>query len=588
MTTLQQRRLTLPAAPPRRSTPPGARRWERSVGRSQLAITGRRRAQLHGLTALWIITVVAFWAWWLPGHLGDAPLLYAIAALAMAYVTTILPSFYVFFVARARVPEARPAPPDLRVAVITPCVPSAESEEIVEAQLRTLAALDYPCDVWLLDEGDDPHLAARCEAHGIHHFSRRGHEEWNQPGPPFQAKTKAGNVNAWIDHALREGVDYDVFVQFDIDHRPRPDYLDQVLGHFADPRVGWVQAPSVSGNLEHWTARGQAEQETALQGSLQMGFYGHSRTPFIIGSHTSYRMSAIREIGGYQPTRAEDHLDTVVLAAYGYRGVYVPQVIAVGDGPTTFATYLGQQFAWAYSMAQIFFEHTPRLLPRYTARQAFQFLMAQSWYTLWSLSCAVLWLLPLVALATNLRIATVPIGDFLIHYLPLLAMSTLLWWWSRPLFQPTGVTISWRWMVLEAARWPIVLWAIGNAIFHVSRPYMITPKGSHCEAIAPGLRLYAPYLLLAWTALGAIGIYVLAGQPVHTAGYLWLGLLNAAAALLVVLVAGGLEARSLIHDRGSATMLRSRGATLLLTGATAGALLAATVAVHESLALTLA
>jgi len=97
------------------------------------------------------------------------------------------------------------------------------------------------------------------------------------------------------------------FTQLDIDHNPRLDYLDRVLGYFEDPKVAWVQAPSVYGNFEHWTARGSAEQEFVLQGPLQMGFYGHSRTPFIIGSHSTYRMSAIREIGGFQPTRAEDH-----------------------------------------------------------------------------------------------------------------------------------------------------------------------------------------------------------------------------------------------------------------------------------------
>jgi cellulose synthase (UDP-forming) len=76
-----------------------------------------------------------------------------------------------------------------------------------------------------------------------------------------------------------------------------------------------VQAPSTYGNLDNWVARGAAEQELVLQGPLQRGFYGHSETPFIIGSHCTYRMSAIREIGGFQPTRAEDHLDTLMLAA---------------------------------------------------------------------------------------------------------------------------------------------------------------------------------------------------------------------------------------------------------------------------------
>ena len=186
-----------------------------------------------------------------------------------------------------------------------------------------------------------------------------------QPGPPFQAKTKAGNVNAWLDHVGMQGIDYDVFVQLDIDHHPTPEYLDRTLGYFDDPAVAWVQAPSVGGNLEHWTARGLAEQDLVLQGPLQMGFYGHSRTPFIIGSHTTYRTEAVQGIGGFQPTRAEDHLDTVVLAAAGHTGVYVPEIIATGEGPADLGTYLGQQFAWAYSMVQIFLQHTPRLVRRY-------------------------------------------------------------------------------------------------------------------------------------------------------------------------------------------------------------------------------
>ena len=101
-----------------------------------------------------------------------------------------------------------------------------------------------------------------------------------------------------------------------------------------------------------------------------MGFYGHSGTPFIIGSHTTYRTAAVRAIGGFQPTRAEDHLDTVVLAAAGYSGVFVPVILAEGEGPEDLGTYWRQQFAWAYSMVQILLFHTPRLLRHYTRRQA--------------------------------------------------------------------------------------------------------------------------------------------------------------------------------------------------------------------------
>ena len=62
-----------------------------------------------------------------------------------------------------------------------------------------------------------------------------------------------------------------------------------MLGYFRDPDVAWVQAPLVYGNLSNWIARGSAEQELVLQGPLQQGFYGVNETPFIIGSHTTYR-----------------------------------------------------------------------------------------------------------------------------------------------------------------------------------------------------------------------------------------------------------------------------------------------------------
>lgn len=564
MTVVDQPALTLPTQRPVGAT--GVARRNAEAGNSVRAISGVQRAELWMLTVAWIAATIGFWSWWLGSSVAhESTALFVIGTIPLAYVSTVLPTFYWYFVTRARVPEPRVAPTGMRVAVITPCVPSSESSDVVELQLRALAELHYPCDTWLLDEGDRPELRALAAAYGVRHFSRRGHPEWNQPAPPFKAKTKAGNVNAWIDHVLHERLDYDVFIQLDIDHRPRPDYLDVVLGHFDDPSVGWVQAPSVSGNLDSWTARGQAEQETALQGPLQMGFYGHSRTPFIIGSHTSYRMSAIREIGGYQPTRAEDHLDTVVLAAHGYRGVYVPEIIAVGDGPDTFSTYLGQQFAWAYSMAQIFLRHTPHLLRRYAPRQVFQFLMAQSWYTLWSVSCAVLWAMPIVGVFVGHPVASVAPSDLLVYYGPVLLTATLMWWWSRFLFQPRGVGLSWRWFVLEAARWPVVLWAIVNAALRIERPYMITPKGKHAVDVPRGRGIYGPYLVLSAIATGTLVYAVHQGVAPASQGLLWLVLTSALANLAVVVIAGGLEARTLRLAGGWRVAARARGGVLAAT-----------------------
>lgn len=503
---------------------------------SERVVTGGRLAVWWAITVGWLGVNAGFWTWWLPLSGTGTSWLFWPHTLALLYLLTILPSFFFYYVLRARRPVEAPPAAGVRVAMVTLCVPRHESLDVIRAQLEALDNVRVEHDSWILDEGGLPEVKALAEEFGIHYFTRAGVERWNRPGPPFQRATKAGNVNAWLDHVAESGLEYDVFVQLDIDHRPRADYLERVLGYFRSDEVGWVQAPSVCGNTGNWAARGLAEQDMLFQGPLQMGFYGASRTPFIVGSHTAYRTSAIREIGGFQPTRAEDHLDTVVLAAQGYRGVYVPQIIAVGAGPTDFRTYLRQQFAWAYSMIQIFFGHTPRLLRNYGIREAGQFLMCQSWYLLWSLSLGTLWAVPTIALVSGHPIADLRLSLFLVYFLPLPLVSTVMWFWSRFLFQPQGLLLSWRALLLEIARWPVVLWALVNVLFRVRHSYMITPKGVEARRSGPSLvSLYAPYFALALIPLGSIWIHELAEHGGQLRGYYGLALLNGifAAALLV-------------------------------------------------------
>jgi cellulose synthase (UDP-forming) len=544
-----------------------------NVRGSSSALSRAERLGYLALSALWVVVLLRFWSFWLQDAHRGTLALYIPATVALAYLSAGLPTFFWFYVGRMRRPAEAPPPPGMRVAMITLCVPSHETLEVIEGQLRALEEVRYPHDSWILDEGADPAVERLAAQLGVRYFTRRGVARWNEPGPPFQAKTKAGNVNAWLDHVA--GEDYDCFVQLDIDHRPRPEYLDRTLGHFSDPRVAWVQAPSVCHNLDSWTARGQAEQDLVLQGPLQMGFYGQSRTPFIIGSHTTYRTSAVRAIGGFQPTRAEDHLDTVVLAAHGYQGVYVPEIIASGDGPEDLGTYLGQQFAWAYSMVQILCHHTPRLIRRYRPGQAIQFLVAQTWYPLWSLSLAVLWILPLIALFTDKPIAHVPLPEFLVYHLCVVATACLMWCWCRPWFQPAGVRLSWRSFVLETARWPIVLWAVINVALRIKRPYMITPKGAAKQGLARGGRLYGPYFALALVGVAGMLAFRTELQDA-TAGYVVLVFFNVLMVLVSLLVAVGLELSSLRRLDGLlGALVARRGVVVALAGSCAATAVAA-------------
>ncbi len=506
-------------------------------GRTKLS---RRRALI--ILPLWSACLVWMWAWWLhTARINFLPLFIPLT-LALLYEFAILPTVFLYFVFRAKLPPKRIAPKGKKVAVISLCVPSKESIDIIERQLIAMSQITYPHDSWILDEGNDKNIKALAKKYGVKHFSRKGIEKYNQATAPFAAKTKAGNVNAWLDRVKRRS--YDFFVQFDIDHLAHPNYLHKTLGFFRDEKIAWVQAPSVYGNRTNWVARGAAEQELALQGPLQMGFYGHSKTPFIIGSHCTYRMSAIREIGGFQPTRAEDHLDTLVLASKGYDGVFLPEVIAEGDGPETLSTYLAQQFAWAYSMFQVLMYHTPKLLGKMPLRKKIQFLFSQTWYPLWSLSYLVMFFCPLAALVINKEVARMNRPDFLIHFVPLFVCSFLVWWAARPFMQPRKLMLSWRGMILHAVRWPVILRAILNALFRVKKPYMITPKGAFSHT-APALKTYKAFLLLGLMSASAVLYATMAYRTAALESQTVFALTNASFMLLICFIDIDLRLRAL-------------------------------------------
>lgn len=547
---------------------------------------GRKRLQYLEITIVWLLVNVVFWTWWgSKEHIGNTTL-FVIFSAALFYEITLLPSFYLFYLGQMRKPvhipvsQAEEAGAIGKVAVITLHVPGSESLEIVEHQLRAMFAIEYPHDSWILvDKCHSAEVQTLAEKLGVRYFCRHDVEtwgnaqvqKWNQPVPPFKAKTKAGNVNAWLDAFGYR--DYSHFVQLDIDHIPTSEYLHKTLGYFMDKDVAWVQAPSVYGNMDSWTARGAAEQEFVLQGPLQSGFFGFCSTPFIIGSHCTYDMQSIQRIGGFQPTRAEDHLDTVHLAALGKKGVFVPEVIAVGDGPETFETYAAQQFAWAYSMMQVFLGHTPKAIRQYSWKQGIQFLFVQTWYILWSLSMLVLFSFPIVSLLTDQSIANVDYWQFLWRNLLVVSAGFVIWFWSRPWHLPKGIGLSWRGIVLHVARWPVVLSALVQVILKVEKPYMITVKGMHSGENRPFvLQTYIPYVGLVFLSLVASWKYMLTTGTGSVQGYLLFALQGALMFVSVFGIALVLDIRAMLQEGvtpGNTLKLRFRAlavAIILILG----------------------
>jgi cellulose synthase (UDP-forming) len=247
-----------------------------------------------------------------------------------------------------RVPRPLPPASGWRIAVAVTFVPGAESIEMLEQTVKALIEIDYPNDIWVLDEGDDPEVRDLCRRRGVWHFSRRHLPQYQTESGPFKSRTKSGNYNAWLEeHGYRS---YDLLVAFDSDHIPRPNYLEQVLGYFSDASVAYVQPAQAYYNQQaSFIAAAAAEETYAYYSSIQMISFAVG-LPMIVGCHNTHRITALRQIGGFAPHEADDMVMSLLYRANGWRGVYLPEILARGLTPVDWANYLRQQRRWARSV----------------------------------------------------------------------------------------------------------------------------------------------------------------------------------------------------------------------------------------------
>jgi cellulose synthase/poly-beta-1,6-N-acetylglucosamine synthase-like glycosyltransferase len=419
--------------------------------------------------------------------------------------------------------------PGLRVAVLTTIVPGKEPVELVMATLRAMRRIrhDGVLDVWLLDEGDDPEVRRRCAELGVRHFSRKGRPEWNQPSGPFRARTKHGNHNSWrVEHEL----DYDVVAQMDPDHVPLPCFLERTLGYFRDPDVAFVVAPQVYGNMyDSWIAQGASMQQYLFSGLVERGGNGLD-APLLIGTNHLYRPAAWRQIGGYQDSIIEDHLTSMVVQGSAnpatgnrWKGVYTPDVLAVGEGPTSWADYFNQQKRWSYGIWEILLTRKRAVRDNLSLRQRLLYGCVQFYYP----SVATSLLLGTVATALYLLFGIASIELHSLTWLALWSASIgtwfLLWFWLRRfnLAEHERVEIGMPGMALALFAGPVYLAAAVAALLRRPLAYAVTAKGKLATTESIGtFRLH-----LMWAALAA-GLLTLSvvGDHDYLALRVWAGL----------------------------------------------------------------
>ena len=373
-----------------------------------------------------------------------------------------------------RVPEPVPAAPGWRIAVAVTFVPRAESIEMLEKTVKALIEIDYPHDTWVLDEGDAAEVRDICKRYGARHFSRRHTLRYQMESGPFKSHTKYGNYNAWLaEHGYRN---YDLVAAFDSDHIPHADYLHQVLGYFSDETVAYVQ-PAQAYYNQHasFIAAAAAEETYAYYSSIQMISFAVG-FPIIVGCHNTHRVTALQEIGGFAPHEADDMVMTLLYRANGWRGVYVPQILARGLTPVDWTNYLKQQRRWARSVL----DFKIRVFPRYASRLPLLERVLTYLHGLYYLQGPVTALqisLLLLMLVTNL----VPNGtgmSFLLETGAIWLTVLICDFYQQRFFLDRRSEFGWHWRsaFVGLVKWPYFMLAFADAIRGKYGVYPITYK----------------------------------------------------------------------------------------------------------------
>jgi cellulose synthase/poly-beta-1,6-N-acetylglucosamine synthase-like glycosyltransferase len=391
-----------------------------------------------------------------------------------------------------------------------------------------MVAMRYRHETWVLDEGDDDRVKKMSKRLGVAHFSRKNMPEYQASSGPFKSKTKYGNVNAWLHEV---GFDrYDIIVSFDPDHVPTSSFIDRVLGYFDDPEVGYVQAAQVYYNqAASFIARGAAEETYAYYSSLQMASSSLGY-PIVTGCHNSHRVEALREIGGFAAHDADDLLITLGYRAAGWKGHYVPEILAKGLTPVDWAGYLPQQRRWARSVVDIKLRIYPTEAGRLPWRTRFISFLHGISYLQEGFSV----FLGLLFLVWQLAVGTSPVLSSLFAPQFLLACG-LLWvaefYRQRFFLDPRSEWgLHWRAGVLRYAKWPQVLHAAFDVVRGFRPEYVLTPKE---RSKRRPYRLLSTHVVVA-VVLGASAAFGLArGAPLSPVLHTWAVALIAVSLALV-------------------------------------------------------
>ncbi|OGU70557.1 MAG: hypothetical protein A2V93_10585, partial [Ignavibacteria bacterium RBG_16_34_14] len=380
--------------------------------------------------------------------------------------------WYIFL--HSKYPKRKNASRSFSVDVILPTY--NEPEWLVEKACNAMVNMSYPHKTYLVDDGNNRAYQKIADRNGAIYFARKDKKDF-----------KAGNINNILENSEGE-----IIAIFDVDHIPQKNFLDEVVGHFEDPKIGVVQVALDHYNQnESFIADACCKMNDDFFGATMLGMSGCGST-VVFGSNSIFRRVALINIGGYKPGLAEDLNTSIHLHADGWDSVYVPQILAQGLVPSDLGAFFKQQIKWARGVFESLLTIYPRLFRSLDLRKRICYLTRMTYYLAGPVITFHLIFCILALFSVNINYL---FRDYIIHSLPFLSIFFVIQVFTKNFYfikkQKKGFNAEGYILVLGS--WPVYTVAFLAALLRIKIPFISTPKEK--SRLKENLKLIIPQMI---------------------------------------------------------------------------------------------
>ena len=226
-----------------------------------------------------------------------------------------------------------------------------EPVELLRETIVCALNVNYPHKTYVLDDGCRGSVEALAQELGANYIARKERDD-----------AKAGNLNNAL--RLTQG---EFIVTLDADHVPSPEFIDELLGFFADDSVAIVQTHQDFYNLDSFqhllnVKKNYGWQQQELFFNVIQPGKDHYNAAFYCGSPAMIRRTALEDIGGFAiGTITEDMHTGIKMQKLGWRVLYQNKTLARGLAPQTFIAFATQWQRWGQGAMQVLRKENPVL-----------------------------------------------------------------------------------------------------------------------------------------------------------------------------------------------------------------------------------